>query len=150
MNILTGILVGLALLAGSCQPKTSEHHHPDTEQVTTATVANPVAELETQVLATHDSVMAQMSELMRLKKAVSTQLEKVNDKAGKKQGLVINEQLDGADQLMMDWMHEYNGDTLKKLDQAKALVYLKDQQAKVNTVRDAMQKSITNAERYID
>ncbi|GAB4032735.1 hypothetical protein [Spirosoma jeollabukense] len=146
MKILTGILLVLSLLAGSCQSKTNEHSHH--EEATN--VAGPVAELEKQVLATHDSVMTQMSELMRLKKVVSAQLEKVKDDAARKQGLVVHEQLEGADQLMMDWMHEYNGDTLKKLDQAHGLVYLKDQQTKVNTVREAMRKSLADAKRYIN
>lgn len=146
MKIITGVLLVLSLLAGSCQSETKEHSHPDG----TTNAAGPVAELEKQVLATHDSVMTQMSELMRLKKVVSTQLEKATDAATKQRGLAVREQLDGADQLMMDWMHEYNGDTLKKLDQAQGLVYLKDQQTKVNTVREAMQKSLADAKRYVD
>ncbi|CAN5487957.1 hypothetical protein BH09BAC4_BH09BAC4_24690 [soil metagenome] len=146
MKIITGILLALSLLAGSCQSKTKEHSHPDG----TTNAAGPVAELEKQVLATHDSVMTQMSELMRLKKVVSAQLEKVKDAAARKQGLIVRAQLEGADQLMMDWMHEYNGDTLKKLDQTQGLVYLKDQQTKVNTVREAMRKSLADAKQYVD
>lgn len=146
MKTITGLLVVVSLLAGSCQSKKEEHsHHDDTTNAVRA-----VAELEQQVLATHDSVMNQMSELMRLKKVVSAQLEKVTDNAAKKRGLAISEQLDQADHLMMDWMHEYNGDTLKKLDQARALAYLKDQQTKVNAVRDTMQKSLADANHYAD
>lgn len=146
MKILTGVLLVVSLLAGSCQSKTKEHSHPDG----TTNAAGPVAELEQQVLATHDSVMTQMSELMRLKKVVSAQLEKAADDAARKQGQVVREQLEGADRLMMDWMHEYNGDTLKKLDQTQGLVYLKDQQTKVNTVREAMRKSLADAKQYVD
>ena len=146
MKIITGILVLLSLLAGSCQSKKEEHHHHEE----TTNSAGPVAELEQQVLATHDSVMNQMSDLMRFKKAVSVQLEKVTDDATKKRGLAISEQLNGADRLMMDWMHEYNGDTLKKLDQTSALAYLKDQQTKVNAVRDTMRKSLAEAKQYVD
>ena len=148
MNKLLGILVGLALLAGSCPSKTGEHSHPAAEHEATAT--GPVADLEKQVLATHDSMMPQMSELMRLEKAVSVHLKKTSDEAEKKRGMAIREQLDGADQLMMDWMHEYNGDTLKKLDQTKALAYLREQQTKVNTVRDTMRKRMAEAKRYLD
>jgi hypothetical protein len=146
MKIITGILIGVSLLAGSCQSKKEEHSHHDA----TTNVGGPAAELEKQVLATHDSLMNQMSDLMRLKKVVSAQVEKENDNAAKKRGLAISEQLKGADQLMMDWMYKYNGDTLKKLDQARALAYLKDQQRKVNAVRDKMQKSLADAKHYVE
>lgn len=50
---------------------------------------------------------------------------------------------------MMDWMNEYNGDTLSKLDEAKALSYLRSQQVRVLQVRDKMRRSIADARAYL-
>ena len=148
MNTIASFALGFALLATGCQSTSSEPNHAATAYESTG--EGPVAELEKQVLATHDSLMPQMSELMRLKKALSVHLEKVTDEAAKKRGMAVTAQLDSADQLMTDWMHDYNGDTLKQLDQARALAYLKAEQAKVNTLRDKMRKSIADATSYLD
>ncbi|GAB4011921.1 hypothetical protein EXU85_05180 [Spirosoma sp. KCTC 42546] len=148
MNTLTGLAFGLTLLASGCQSTSSEHHHPDSQHK--SIIEGPVAELEKQVLATHDSLMPQMSELIRLKKAVTLHLEKTTDATDAKRGIAVTAQLDSADHLMTDWMHEYNGDTLKQLDQTRALAYLKAEQTKVNALRDKMRKSIAEATSYLD
>lgn len=142
------LFILMTVLAGACQPNSTTDNH------TTATAkkgadTNPVADLEEQVMAVHDSVMPKLSDVMRLKKAVSAKVAQTSGEAAKEQGMAINRQLDEADKAMMGWMYQYNGDTLGKLDQAKAVEYLKDQQAKVNAVRNQMQKSIAEAEKYL-
>lgn len=148
MKTITKFFVGAALLMSGCQSKPTDHQHD--HHATEAVEQGPVAKLEKQVLDTHDSIMTQMGELMRLKKAVSVELEKVADKKEKEQGVAIRNELDGAYNGMMDWMQAYNGDTLKKIDEAKALAYLKEQQLKVTGVRDKMRKSMAEAEHYLD
>jgi len=100
-------------------------------------------------MAVHDSVMPKISDILRLKKEVTAKVEKTTDPEARVMGESINSQLVNADKAMMDWMHQYNGDTLGKLDQAKAVEYLKEQQRKVNDVRDQMQKSIADAQQYL-
>ena len=141
------VVIALGLLAGACQSKSdshSEHNHAVAESS-----AGPVADLEQQVMAVHDSVMPKISDILRLKKEVTAKVEKTTDPAAKEMGVSINSRLTEADKAMMDWMHQYNGDTLGKLDQTKAVEYLKDQQRKVNDVRDQMQKSIADAQKYL-
>lgn len=154
MNKIIGAGVGFILLIGvGCQSKTDGHKQPEDAQ---ATVVSPVAELEKAVLATHDSAMADMSELMRLEKEVKLQLTNVATQAPstepgqrQEQGLAVSNALSKADAAMMDWMHEYNGDTLAKLDQQQAMQYLKDQQQKVNVMRQLMLESMRNAKAYL-
>lgn len=140
------LFILMTVLAGACQPNSTTDNHATAKK---GADTNPVADLEEQVMAVHDSVMPKLSDVMRLKKAVSAKVAQTSGEAAKEQGMAINRQLDEADKAMMGWMYQYNGDTLGKLDQAKAVEYLKDQQAKVNAVRNQMQKSIAEAEKYL-
>ncbi|MGA0557361.1 hypothetical protein ACO2Q8_11960 [Larkinella sp. VNQ87] len=139
------------LLNGACQSnkKTEEHHHHHPAEPSAQATTGPVAALEKQVLAVHDSVMPLISDLMRLQKEVSAKIEKTEGPA-RQTGLRISQQLQEADRAMMDWMHQYKGDTLKVLDQDQALKYLKQQQEKVSTMSQLMRKSLTDAENYMD
>jgi hypothetical protein len=143
---LPKILSALTLLAVSCQsgPQSEQHDHSATQ-----TTNNPVASLEQQVLAVHDSVMPRMSDLLRLKKEVAAKVGKAREGAVKEEGTAIRSRLEQADEAMMEWMHQYNGDTLGKLEQAKAIEYLKDQQTKINQVHDQTQTSIMDAKKYL-
>lgn len=107
-----------------------------------------MAELEKQILAVHDSMMPQMSELLQFQKDVAAKVAE-SDGLAKEKGLQISQQLKNADDAMMDWMHQYKGDTLLHLGQEEALAYLKDQQEKVQAMRDLMRKSLTDAENYL-
>jgi hypothetical protein len=100
-------------------------------------------------MAVHDSAMNDMSNVMRLRKAVDQKLTTATG-PDKEKGTDIRNRLQQADDQMMDWMHGYNGDTLGKLDQAKALDYLKAEQQKVLRVQDLMKKSITDAKAYVE
>lgn len=107
-----------------------------------------VADLEQQVMAAHDRLMPQLSDILRLKKQVTSKAIKGSRKVAD-EGARVSRQLDEADHSMMDWMHQYNGDTLSKLDQPKALSYLMAQQTKLNSVRDQIRNSLTNAQNYL-
>lgn len=143
MKSLYRVVLGLALVAAGCQST------PKTES-TEATATDPVAQLEKQVLATHDSIMPQMGDLMRLKRDVDTKMAGATEGPARAQGEQVRRELNEADRIMMDWMHEYNGDTLKKLDQARGLTYLRTQQEKVNTLRDQLKKATADAKAYLD
>lgn len=108
-----------------------------------------VAALEANVMALHDSVMPRMSDIMRLKKAVSAKLATNVSAAEKERGLAIKTRLESADNAMMDWMHGYNGDTLARLDKAQAAEYLNAEKRKIEQVRERMQQSIAEAEAFV-
>ncbi|GAB3960365.1 hypothetical protein GCM10028805_57840 [Spirosoma harenae] len=153
---ITIILVGLAFAA--CQLNQSDKKNTDTRSNTKQASSKPtaVADLEKTVLAVHDSIMPAMSDLISLKKAVSGRIAELDAKPAsaethqlKAQGVAINTELSNADHLMMDWMHHYNGDTLVTLNEQQAMAYLTAQQQKVNTLRELIKKSITDAQAYL-
>ncbi|WP_421828981.1 hypothetical protein [Larkinella sp.] len=147
-KIKLSIVCFLLGLFWSCQSKKQpdDHHHhavSDSGQTT-----GPVAELEKEVLAVHDSLMLQMTDLMRMQEDVSVKVEK-SDRPSREKGEQVLRQLKEADEVMMDWMHQYKGDTLKQLDQEKALDYLKIQQGKVNALSRLMRQRLTDAQNYL-
>jgi len=149
MRLIHLIWIGALLTTAACQPaqKSDDHAgHADHAQSSETAAAGPVAKKEQEILAVHDSLMAEMSDLMRLKKAVSA---KAAAPAANGQGTEISRRLGEADDAMMTWMNQYNGDTLGKLGQTKALDYLNDQQNKVNQVRDQMRRSMADANAYL-
>lgn len=150
------IVLGFALVA--CQSNSSTGSEgssaESTEQATPSSSA--IADVEKQIMAVHDSVMPAMSDLMRLRKQINQQLTELDAKPAskeltqrKEQGQNLTAELTKAEEGMMDWMHQYNGDTLKTLSEDKALDYLKDQHQKVNTMSQLMRKSITDAQTYL-
>jgi hypothetical protein len=114
--------------------------------------------LEKEVFAVHDEIMPKMDKLLDLKEAVSQDIVKtdslLNIKADaalqkhKEEGLAISENLEDADRNMMDWMHNYNGDSLKTLGTAAAINYLKSEKVKINSVRDKMLEGLAKAEKF--
>jgi hypothetical protein len=140
------LLVGLL---GNCQSHhQAETHNPADSTAHPSPLSGPAARLEKAVLATHDSVMNQMGHLVQLQREVTTRLEGA-DEPTKKRGLQISLQLRRADDAMMDWMNQYNGDTLRQLDQQQAVDYLKSQQQKVNAMSQQMRQSMTDAREYL-
>jgi len=141
-----------ACLLGSCSSKESSSE--------STTSGDPVAELEAGVMASHDSTMGHMDDIMRLRKAVRKKLAVTDSllKLGKKdaalqtdheRGEAIANDLNAADKGMMDWMHGYSVDTLKKLDQQKAMEYLKAEKAKIDKVNELTKKSLADAASYV-
>jgi hypothetical protein len=114
----------------------------------------------TEVMAIHDSIMPAMSALMDLKQKISNALKTTDSLLAVKSSAVLQErkekafalhtQLDKADKEMMNWMHQYKADTLAKLDEEQAKAYIADQKLKIETVRDRMSKSISDARAFIE
>ncbi len=117
-----------------------------------------VENLKNEIFAVHDEVMPKMSKLLELKEAVSQDISKTdsllkikpspNLEKRKAEGLAISEALDDADRNMMDWMHRFNGDSLKTLSPAEAKDYLDTEKLKINAVRDKMLDGIARAEKF--
>lgn len=116
--------------------------------------------LEKEVMMIHDAVMPKMGQLVSLESAISkriTQLDSIAQKnpkdtsaqASLKKALQLSTQLKKADDGMMDWMHQYKGDSLKKLAPEEAIKALTNEKIKIEQVSDDMLKSIENAQKLL-
>lgn len=156
IRIYSFLLVGLTLLA--CQSKPSADHtaHQHADESGTTDPRPAVGALETQILARHDSVMNAMDELMTLKKQVAQRQAELSRQPAsarldgqKQEARTIADGLEQADRAMADWMNGYNGDTLSTLTEQQALLYLTDQQRRVNAMTQQLRQRITQARTYL-
>lgn len=132
--------------------ETKEGHHHDAQ--------TPLNEQTEAMLAIHDSIMPHMDKLMDLKKQLKNDVEITDSllalkstetlKTRKEEALKITSQLDSTDKAMMNWMHEFKFDTLEKLDKTQAASYVADQKKKIESVREQMNKSLSDANLFIE
>lgn len=119
-----------------------------------------VETLEKEVMMIHDAVMPKMGELVVLEGSISkkiTQLDSLlqitpNDttfQQSLKQSLQLASKLRKADEDMMNWMHEYKGDSLKKLPAPQAIQAFTQEKITIEQVSDDMLKSIEQAQNFI-
>jgi hypothetical protein len=112
-----------------------------------------------EVMAIHDSIMPKMQDLFNLKKQLVARIAKADSangkgantlaKAEKQEAEAIKSRLEQADESMMDWMRNYNADTLDLLDAEKAADYLAEQKRKIIDVRDRMTSVQRDAEKFL-
>ncbi len=158
---MKNIVFSLALLltVWACGP--AEKKAEAAVEQATGTEAS-VEQAEKAVFAVHDEAMPRIDEVMKLKKALNGQLvalDSVAATANPTQALRADEQkaqvrqlvtrLTEADSLMMDWMANYNGDTLKKIPQAEAIRYLNDQKQRITDAKNKIDQSISQANAYL-
>ncbi|MBB3841462.1 hypothetical protein FHS57_005490 [Runella defluvii] len=130
----------------------------------TSACSNPqkdqAEKLEKEVMMIHDAVMPKMGELISLKSAISkriAQLDSITQSTPTdslshsllKNALLLSSQLKKADDGMMDWMHRYKGDSLKKLAPEEAIKALTHEKIKIEQVSDDMLKSIEDAQKFL-
>lgn len=138
------LLVSWVLLIASCQNQ---------EQARVET-------LEKEVMMIHDAVMPKMGELIMLEDSISKKIAQTdsllkitpNDTTLQiilKQSLTMATQLKKADEGMMNWMHEYKGDSLKKLPASQAIQAFTQEKIKIEQVSDDMLKSMEEAQNFI-
>jgi hypothetical protein len=138
------LLLGWVFLVSACQNK---------EQAQVET-------LEKEVMMIHDAVMPKMGELITLEDSISQKIALTdsllkitpNDTTLQiilKQSLTLATQLKKADKGMMDWMHKYKGDSLKKLPAKQAIRAFTNQKIKIEQVSDDMLKSMEEAQNFI-
>ena len=129
-----------------------------------AACSNPqkdqAAKLEKEVMMIHDAVMPKMGELISLESAISKRIAKLDSitqsnstdtssQSSLKKAFQLSSQLKKADEGMMDWMHRYKGDSLKKLAPEEAIKALTHEKIKIEQVSDDMLKSIEDAQKYL-
>ena len=116
--------------------------------------------LEKEVMMIHDAVMPKMGELVSLESAISKRIALLDSitqsnptdtssQSSLKKALQLSSQLKKADDGMMDWMHRYKGDSLKKLAPEEAIKALTHEKINIEQVSDDMLKSIEEARRFL-
>lgn len=151
---LFSALIALSVLAcnNKNQQNDTQHEGHESEQLAN----DPVGE----VLAIHDSIMPQMDKIMALKMEVNRELKTTDSliaikstdalTSRKKQASELITKLDAADKEMMGWMHQYKGDTLKKLNEDEGKKYIADQKEKILNVKKVMETSLTEAGTFLE
>jgi hypothetical protein len=118
-----------------------------------------VEDAEKEVFVIHDEVMPKMGQLMDLKTGLSKEIATIdsltkisaNDSLQKRkeEALALSLALTEADEGMMDWMHNYNGDSLKALSDTEALNAMSAEKTKISAVREKMIAGIKKAEEFL-
>ena len=119
-----------------------------------------VETLEKEVMMIHDAVMPKMGELVALENAIRKQISQTdsllkitpNDSALQQlleQSIHLSSQLKQADDAMMDWMHNYRGDSLRKLLPSQAIQAFTQEKIKIEQVSDDMLKSIEETQNFL-
>lgn len=116
--------------------------------------------LETEVLTIHDEVMPKMDQIMTLKSQLSKKIQHMDSLQNEGissitfaeeriKAVDLNQKLNESDKLMMKWMHEYRGDSAKKLKSDQALTYFEKEKEKILNVKQTTLKSIQEAETFL-
>lgn len=100
-----------------------------------------------------------MGQLMEYKKTLSYEITtldsllkiKANDSLQKRkdEALALSSTLQEADKGMMDWMHDYKGDSLKTLSGEEALKAMDTEKTKISAVRDKMKEGMEKAAQFL-
>ncbi|XWW44650.1 viral A-type inclusion protein [Fibrella sp. USSR17] len=152
------LTISLAMALAACGSKEKSGHEGHNMAMTEA--VTPVDKAQKEVLALHDEVMPRIDDIMKLKKELNGKLTALDSMRGTPTETVrIDEQkaqvrqlvrhLIEADRLMMDWMDQYKGDTLKKLPEADALRYLAEQKQLINNAKAKIDQSIAQSQNYL-
>ncbi len=104
--------------------------------------------LEETVLAKHDSAMAQMGDIYKLRRNLRTLRDTLEAQQADTARLhMLERQLEGlsqADKVMMDWMHNYHApDSLKPQE---AMTYLQQELQKIKRVQIVMDSTLKAAQ----
>ncbi|NIJ52157.1 viral A-type inclusion protein [Dyadobacter arcticus] len=118
-------------------------------------------DLEAEVMTIHDAVMPQMDDIMSLKSKLSKEIQHIdslqnigissNTMAEQRiKAVDLNQKLNDSDKLMMNWMHEYRGDSAKKLKSEEAIAYFEKEREKILLVKQTTAKSIQEAKTFLE
>ncbi|MCU0469668.1 MAG: hypothetical protein MUF58_13795 [Arcicella sp.] len=99
-----------------------------------------------EVMAIHDEVMPKMDQIMSLKSSLDS-IAKVSPDSLKARQLYVA--LDSADIKMMDWMENYDSESVKGKPESEVMKYLADEKAKISDVKTLTNKSIEEAKAFL-
>ena len=124
--------------------------------------ADAIQDAENKVFAIHDEVMPKTGTIMKLKKELNQRVAAIDSmqatgsaaatlRSGeeKDQAARLVQDLTQADSLMMNWMSQYNNDTLTKLPLDQAMRYLDEQKEQINDVKTKVNTSIEQARQFL-
>ncbi len=122
-----------------------------------------VTEAENEVFTIHDQVMPRIGDMMELRKQLDQRISTLDSTVAtgsaaatlrtdeeKEQARRLSRDLVVADSLMVNWMAQYNNDTITKLPPDEALRYIADQKTKIIDVRAKIITSLEQARRYLE
>lgn len=120
-----------------------------------------LSNLEIEVLAIHDEVMPKGEDIMSLKTELSKKIQGIdslqnvgvssNTLAEQRiKAIDLNQKLTESDKLMMDWMHEYRGDSAKKLEPQAAIHYFEKEKDKILLVKQSTLKAIQETKTFLE
>lgn len=104
--------------------------------------------LENEVMEVHDEVMPEMDNVMKLKKELKEKLDEADSSRAKRIKEAINE-LEKADEGMMNWMREYDSPA-GSLSEEEAKQYLQQEKEKITKVKEQMKASQTLARALLE
>ena len=149
------LLIVLGLLTACGNPTDQSGTHAGHSPAAT-TAATGSAALEKTVMATHDSLMTQMTDLARARGAVRLRLVQVDslakadpnpNRATQRTALEARlEELQLADDAMMDWMAAYDHEMRGKTEEQK-MAYLTGEKKKVEAVRQKIADALARNQR---
>lgn len=121
---------------------------------TGAAKADEKAELQTQVMAIHDESMAKMGDIFKLRRQLRTMRDTMEAQQAESTDLLVLQQeinsLNEADEVMMQWMRQYEAPD--SLQHPQAMAYLQQELDKIKRVRTVMDSTIqaaqTTAQKY--
>ncbi len=136
------IALSIALLSGACNNTKTEDK-------------KSTKDLIDDVMVVHDDVMGKMNKIMQLKMQLKDSLAlkdstSVEFAAYKLKSLELQKQLETDDKGMMDWMSNYNEDTLLVLGMEDGKVYLQDQKKQISTLKDNTYLHLEAAEKFLN
>lgn len=107
-------------------------------------ISTPESRLYDHVMAVHDEVMPKMSDIYKARK----KLKKIDipDLESRKNELI--QELEMADEAMMEWMRQFDKPTSENIDENMA--YLQDEKIKIEQVSVQMLKAIEQANTFIN
>ena len=100
---------------------------------------DPNQALYEQVMEIHDEVMPKMEDIYKIKSQLQEQIANSPDMVvGKREKIEkMIKELDSANNLMMDWMHQFNP-LPDSADEEESRAYLESQMEKIRAVKEGM------------
>ena len=99
-----------------------------------------------EVMAVHDEVMPKMDDIMSLKSSLDSVIKVSPDSAKAKK---LYSALDVADNQMMDWMENYDSESVKGKSEVEISKYFANQKTKITDVKVLTVKSIEEAKVFL-
>ena len=113
-----------------------------------ASEEDPQQALETEVMALHDEAMADMGKIYRLRRNLTSLRDSLQTQPSDTATISLLtrriQELEQADEAMMEWMRQYKAPD--SLAQQQAMLYLNQEHQKMARVKSLMDSTITNAQ----